>query len=262
MLVENRAAVAVPQLPAAVQATGLVVRKSSPDILLAVHMYSPDNTLDQQYISNYFTLHIRDELLRLPGVGDLGGRAARDYAMRIWIDPDKAAARNLTVEDVVSALRVAQRPGGRRLGRRAAVRNRRRRAASSTSQTEGLLTTPQEFGDIIVKRDAAGRITRVSDVARVELGAADYTTDALPGIRQDNGALIMRNAAAVGILQLPGANGLATADARQVDDEAAGARTSRPASATRSSTTPPNTSAPRSPRWRRRWSSRSSWWSS
>ena len=92
VLVENRAAVAVPQLPAAVQATGLIVRKSSPDILLAVHMYSPDNTLDQQYISNYFTLHVRDELLRLPGVGDLGSRAARDYAMRIWIDPDKAAA--------------------------------------------------------------------------------------------------------------------------------------------------------------------------
>jgi hydrophobe/amphiphile efflux-1 (HAE1) family protein len=211
VLVENRAAVAVPQLPAAVQATGLVVRKSSPDILLAVHMYSPDNTLDQQYISNYFTLHIRDELLRLPGVGDLGGRAARDYAMRIWIDPDKAAARNITVEDVVSALQshniqvaagsVGEPPFGTGGG-----------ARQLDVQTEGLLTTPQEFGDIVVKRDTAGRITRVSDVSRVELGAADYTTDAHLGIRQDNGALIMRNAAAVGILQLPGANGLATAD--------------------------------------------------
>src|SRR5580704_12702243 len=105
VLTENRAAVALPQLPSAVQATGLVVRKSSPDLLLAVHLYSPDNTLDQQYISNYFTLHIHDELLRLPGVGDLGSRAARDYAMRIWIDPDKAAQRNLTVDDVVGALR-------------------------------------------------------------------------------------------------------------------------------------------------------------
>ena len=72
---------------------------------MAVHMYSPDGSLDQQYIANYVGLHVRDELLRLPGVGDIGSRAARDYAMRIWIDPDKAAARNLTVDDVVAALR-------------------------------------------------------------------------------------------------------------------------------------------------------------
>jgi HAE1 family hydrophobic/amphiphilic exporter-1 len=211
VLVENRAAVAIPQLPSAVQATGLVVRKSSPDLLLAVHMYSPDNSLDQQYISNYFTLHIRDELLRLPGVGDLGSRAARDYAMRIWIDPDKAAQRNLTVDDVVSALRahnvqvaagsIGEPPFG---------------AGSSARQldvqTLGLLTTPAQFGDIVVKRDAQGRITKVSDVARVELGAADYTTDAYLAIRQGNGAVVSHHAAAVGILQLPGANGLETAE--------------------------------------------------
>jgi hydrophobe/amphiphile efflux-1 (HAE1) family protein len=211
VLVENRAAVAVPQLPAAVQATGLVVRKASPDLLLAVHFYSPDNSLDQQYISNYFTLHVRDELLRLPGVGDLGGRAARDYAMRIWIDPDKAAQRQLTVEDVVSALRahniqvaagsIGVPPFGPGVG-----------AQQLNIQTEGLLTTPQQFGDIVVKRDAAGRITRVSDVARVELGAADYTTDAYLIERQPDGQVVTHHAAAVGVLQLPGANGLATAD--------------------------------------------------
>jgi hydrophobe/amphiphile efflux-1 (HAE1) family protein len=210
VLVENRAAVAVPQLPAAVQATGLVVRKASPDILLAVHMYSPDNTLDQQYISNYFTLHVRDQLLRVPGVGDLGSRAARDYAMRIWIDPDKAAERNLTVDDVVNALRahniqvaagsVGEPPFGPGGG-----------ARQLDVQTLGLLTTPQEFGDIVVKADAAGRITRVSDVARVELGAADYTTDAYLAIKDAGGAVISHHAAAVGILALPGANGLATA---------------------------------------------------
>ncbi|HEY1750451.1 MAG TPA: efflux RND transporter permease subunit [Caulobacteraceae bacterium] len=211
VLVENRAAVAVPQLPSAVQATGLVVRKASPDILLAVHMYSPDNSLDQQYISNYFTLHIRDQLLRLPGVGDLGGRAARDYAMRIWIDPDKAAERNLTVEDVVSALRahniqvaagsVGEPPFGPGGG-----------ARQLDVQTLGLLTTPQQFGDIVVKSDADGRVTKVSDVARVELGAADYTTDAYLAIRDAGGAVISHHAAAVGILALPGANGLATAE--------------------------------------------------
>jgi HAE1 family hydrophobic/amphiphilic exporter-1 len=211
VLTENRAAVALPQLPAAVQATGLVVRKSSPDLLLAVHMYSPDNTLDQQYISNYFTLHIRDELLRLPGVGDLGARAARDYAMRIWIDPDEAAQRGLTVDDIVSALRahnvqvaagaIGQPPFGPGGG-----------ASQYNVQALGLLTTPQQFGDIVVKRDAQNRYTRVSDVARVELGAADYTTDAYLAIRQPDGQVVSHHAAAVGILQLPGANGLATAE--------------------------------------------------
>jgi hydrophobe/amphiphile efflux-1 (HAE1) family protein len=212
VLVENRAAVAVPQLPAAVQATGLVVRKSSPDLLLAIHFYSPDNTLDQQYISNYYTLHVRDELLRIPGVGDANSRAARDYAMRIWIDPDKAAQRNLTVDDIVSALRshniqvaagsIGEPPFGTSAG-----------ARQEDIQTLGLLTTPQQFGDIIVKSDGAGRVTRVSDVARVELGAADYTTDAHLALRDTGGAIITHNAAAVGVLQLPGANGLATADA-------------------------------------------------
>ena len=189
VLVENRAAVAVPQLPAAVQATGLVVRKASPDLLLAVHFFSPDNSLDQQYISNYFTLHVRDELLRLPGVGDLGGRAARDYAMRIWIDPDKAAERNLTVDDVVNALRahniqvaagsIGVPPFGPGVG-----------AQQLNIQAEGLLTTPEQFGDIIVKLDAQSRITKVSDVARVELGAADYTTDAYLAINDGHGAVI------------------------------------------------------------------------
>jgi hydrophobe/amphiphile efflux-1 (HAE1) family protein len=211
VLTENRAAVAVPQLPAAVQATGLVVRKSSPDLLLAVHFYSPDNTLDQQYISNYFTLHVRDELLRLPGVGDIGSRAARDYAMRIWIDPDKAAQRNLTVEDVVTALRAhniqvaAGSLGEPPFGAGAPARQ-------LYIETLGLLTSPQQFGDIVIKTDGEGRITKVSDVARVELGAADYTTDAYLAINDGKGAIISRHAAAVGILQLPGANGLATAN--------------------------------------------------
>jgi hydrophobe/amphiphile efflux-1 (HAE1) family protein len=212
VLVENRAAVAVPQLPAAVQATGLIVRKSAPDLLLAVHFYSPDNSLTQQYISNYFTLHIRDELFRIPGVGDIGGRAARDYAMRIWIDPDKAAERNLTVDDIVSALRshniqvAAGSLGEPPFGNAASARQ-------LDIQTLGLLTTPEQFGDIIVKRDDAGRVTKISDVARVELGAADYTTDAHLVLHDTRGAIITYNAAAVGVQQLPGANGLATADA-------------------------------------------------
>src|SRR5580698_8861366 len=211
VLTENRVAVALPSLPSEVQQTGVVVRKASPDFLMAVHFYSPDNSFDQQYISNYFTLHVRDEMLRQPGVGDLGGRAARDYAMRVWIDPDKAAQRNLTVDDVVNALRahntqvaagsIGVPPFGPGIG-----------AQQLNIQTEGLLTTPQQFGDIVIKSDAAGRYTRVSDVARVELGAADYTTDAYLIERQPDGKVVTHHAAAVGVLQLPGANGLATAE--------------------------------------------------
>ena len=203
VLVQNRAQVAVPQLPTVVQQTGLVVRKATPDILLAVHFYSPDQSLTQQYIANYVTLHVHDQLLRLPGVGDIGSRAARDYSMRIWIDPDKAAQRNLTVEDIVSALKshnvqvaagaINQPPVGTGSG-----------AFTYNVETQGLLTTPQQFADIIVKRDAQGRITRISDVARVELGAADYTTDAY---------LSGYHAAAQGILQQPGTNALDTANA-------------------------------------------------
>ena len=203
VLVQNRAQIAVPQLPTVVQQTGLVVRKATPDILLAVHFYSPDQSLTQQYIANYVTLHVHDQLLRIPGVGDISSRASRDYSMRIWIDPDKAAQRNLTVEEIVAALKshnaqvaagaINQPPIGGGGG-----------AYTYNVQTEGLLTTPQEFADIIVKRDAQGRITRISDVARVELGAADYTTDAyLSGF----------HAAAQGILQQPGSNALDTADA-------------------------------------------------
>jgi hydrophobe/amphiphile efflux-1 (HAE1) family protein len=214
VLTENRVAVALPTLPAEVQQTGVVVRKASPDFLLAVHFYSPDNSLDQQYISNYFTLHVRDEMLRQPGVGDLGGRAARDYAMRIWIDPDKAAQRNLTVDDVVAALRshntqvAAGSVGAPPFGPGGA-------SQQLNIDTLGLLTTPQQFGEIVVKRDASGRITRVADVARVDLGAADYTTDATLGIREPDGTIETHNAAAVGALQLPGANALNTAGAIQ-----------------------------------------------
>jgi HAE1 family hydrophobic/amphiphilic exporter-1 len=203
VLVENRVATATPLLPPEVVAAGVTVRKSSPDFLMAVHMYSPDGSLDQQYIANYVGLHIRDVLLRVPGVGDIGSRAARDYAMRIWIDPDKAAARDLTVEDVVAALsshnvQVAAGSLGQPPQQHGAS------AYQLNVETLGRLTTPQQFGDIIVKTDAQGRATRVSDVARVELGAADYTTNAY---------MNEKNAVALGVLQQPGSNALQTAEA-------------------------------------------------
>jgi HAE1 family hydrophobic/amphiphilic exporter-1 len=203
VLVENRVATATPLLPAEVVASGVTVRKSSTDFLMAVHMYSPDGSLDQKYIANYFGLHIKDALLRIPGVGDIGSRAARDYSMRIWIDPDRAAARGLTTDDVVAALKShnVQVAAG-------AIGQPPQNGGASAYQLDvealGRLSTTQQFGDIIVKTDAQGRQTRVSDVARVELGAADYTTDAF---------LNQQPAVASGILQQPGSNALQTADA-------------------------------------------------
>ena len=209
VLVENRVAAATPLLPAEVVQAGVTVRKSSSDILLAVHTYSPDGSLDQQYIANYVGLHIRDAILRIPGVGDANSRAARDYSMRIWIDPDRAAARDLTVTDIVSALRshnvqvaagaIGQAPeahGGS--------------AYQYNIEALGRLTTPEQFGDIIVKTDPQGRATRVSDVARVELGAADYTTNAY---------MNNYNAVAIGVLSQPGSNALTTAAAVRAEME-------------------------------------------
>ena len=210
-LVENRVDTAKPRLPQEIQSTGITVRKSSPDILLAVHMYSPDKSLTQQYVANYVTLQIQNPLLRLQGVGDVSTRAARDYSIRIWIDPDKAAARNLTVDDIVTQLRnhnvqvAAGNIGSPPFGDNSA-------AYQLQVQTQGRLVTPAEFADIVIKRDDQGRITRVSDVARVELGAATYTTNAYLGTL-NNGKPDTYPAAAIGILQQPGTNALQAADA-------------------------------------------------
>ena len=214
VLVQNRVATALPLLPQEIQATGVVVRQSSPDLLLAIHLYSPDRSLDPQYIANYATLQIHDDLLRLPGVGDISTRGARDYSMRIWIDPDKAAARSLTVDDIVGALRshnvqvaagaLNQPPFGPNGG-----------SYQLNVQTKGLLTEPSEFANIIVKTDAQGRYTRISDVARVELGAQDYTTSAY---LNDNPAV------ALIMFEQPGANALKTADEIQAEMKRLSAR--------------------------------------
>ena len=203
VLVENRVATATPLLPPEVTQAGVTVRKSSTDFLMAVHMYSPDGSLDQKYIANYFGLHVHDALLRIPGVGDIGSRAARDYSMRIWIDPDRAAARGLTTDDIVNSLKshniqvAAGSVGQPPLSQGAS-------AFQLNVEALGRLSTVQQFADIIIKTDPQGRQTRVSDVARVELGAADYTTDAF---------LNQQPAVASGVLQQPGSNALQTADA-------------------------------------------------
>jgi HAE1 family hydrophobic/amphiphilic exporter-1 len=202
VLVQNRVSVAQPRLPKEVSDIGVTVRKASPDLLLAVQLLSPDHSRTYQYVANYATLYVRDALLRINGVGDLNIRGARDYAMRIWIDPDRAAARGLTVDDITSAL------ASHNVQVAAGAVGAPPFAAGGTPfqlnvEALGRLSDPQQFLDIIVKTDATGRITRVSDVARVEMGAQDYTSsayiDAEPAVN-------------LGVLQLPGTNALQTAD--------------------------------------------------
>jgi hydrophobe/amphiphile efflux-1 (HAE1) family protein len=200
VLVQNRVSIAVPRLPEEVQRLGVTVRKKSPDLMLVIHLISPDGRLDQQYISNYATINVRDVLARLDGVGDTTLFGARDYAMRIWLDPAKVQSRNLTATDVVNALRAANvqvaagainQPPARAPG-----------AFEIAVQTLGRLSTPDQFNEIVVASDEDGRVTRIRDIARVELGAEAYTSNAY----LDN-----QVASAIGIYQRPGSNALATA---------------------------------------------------
>src|SRR6266576_869165 len=201
VLVQNRVSIAQPQLPEEVQRLGITVKKNSPDLLMVIHLSSPDGSRDQLYMSNYATLNIKDVLARLDGVGDVRVFGARDYSMRVWLDPEKIAARNLTAGEVVAALRaqnvqvasgVLNQPPMPKPG-----------AFQLNVETLGRLTDPRQFANVIVKTDPDGRVTRIRDVARVELGAQDYGANAY---------LDQRQAVALLIFQRPGSNALATAD--------------------------------------------------
>lgn len=202
VLVQNRVALAEPRLPEEVRRSGVTVRKNSPDFLMVIHLNSPDGTRDQLYMSNYATLQIKDVLARLKGVGDVRIFGARDYAMRIWLDPDKVAARLLTPAEVVAALRaqnvqvasgVINQPPVPLPG-----------AFQLNVETLGRLSDEKEFGNIIVKNDSAtGAVTRLRDIARIDLAAQDYSLNAY---------LDDRPAVAIAVFQAPGSNALATAD--------------------------------------------------
>src|SRR5262245_59817325 len=172
MLTQNRVQDALSRLPEDVQRLGVQVRKAIPSILLAIHIYSPDESRDTLYLSNYATLHIKDVLARLPGVGDVQFQGGRDYAMRIWLDPDKVATRDLSANEVLSALRAQN------LQVSAGILNqppsRSDEAYQINVEALGRLSTPEQFADIIVKSDGRGRVTRIRDIGRVEVGAADY----------------------------------------------------------------------------------------
>ncbi|PWT86917.1 MAG: hydrophobe/amphiphile efflux-1 family RND transporter, partial [Proteobacteria bacterium] len=184
MLTQNRVQDTLPRLPEDVQRLGVQVRKATPNILLAVHLLSPDGSRDNLYMSNYATLHVKDALARLPGVGDVQLFGARDYAMRIWLDPDKVAANSLNASEVLAALRAQNIQVSAGILNQPPVPSRE--AYQLNVQTLGRLSTPQQFADIVLKSDAQGRVTRLRDVGRVEVGAADYGstafTDRGPGL--------------------------------------------------------------------------------
>ncbi|EMI19194.1 transporter, hydrophobe/amphiphile efflux-1 (HAE1) family [Rhodopirellula maiorica SM1] len=201
VLVQNRVAVAESRLPEQVRQIGVTTKKLIPDMLMVVHLNSPDDSRDQLYISNYAFLNVRDALMRLDGVGDIRIAGGNEYAMRIWLDIEKMTHVDLTAGDVIEAVRqqniqvaagVIGQPPIDQTG-----------AFQLNVTTQGRLRESDEFGDIIVKRGDDGRVTRLSDVARIELGAQDYSRlsylDGKPAI-------------AVLVYQRPGTNAVDTAE--------------------------------------------------
>ncbi|MEM9705379.1 MAG: multidrug efflux RND transporter permease subunit [Pseudomonadota bacterium] len=201
VLVQNRVALAEPRLPEPVRRLGVQTIKANPDALLVVHLYSPDESRDQLYISNYARLQMRDQLQRLDGVGQIQSFGFREFSMRIWIDPERAASFGLTGGDIVEALRAQNvQVAGGVLG---APPTSAQGAFEVSVQTLGRLSEPEQFEDVIVKTSENGRQVRLRDVARVELGARDYNT---------NAKLDGSPALAMLFNQQPGSNALATAE--------------------------------------------------
>ena len=201
--VQNRVAIAQPRLPSDVRNIEVTVAKASPDLMMVVHLYSPDKSRDTLFISNYASIRVIDVLNRINGVGSITVFGGRDYSMRVWLDPDRLQALGLTTGDVVAALQ------GQNVQVASGVLSQppvdQPRAFQVAVQTLGRLADPAEFADILVKQTATA-VVRLKDVARVELAALDYTT---------NSYLDRDPAVALGIFQLPGSNALATAKAVQ-----------------------------------------------
>ncbi|MEN3943906.1 efflux RND transporter permease subunit, partial [Prosthecobacter sp. SYSU 5D2] len=200
--VQNRVAQVLPKLPEEVRRFGVTTVKSSPDLTMVVHILSPNDRYDELYLRNYATLNVKDELARLPGVGQVQLFGGGEYAMRVWIDPDKAAARGLTSSDVVNAIReqnvqvaagvIGQQPVGKSV------------PFELTINTKGRLVSEEEFGNIIVKVGQYGEKLRLKDVARLEMGSSEYALRSL---------LNNKRAVGVPIFQLPGANALSLSQA-------------------------------------------------
>jgi len=208
VLVQNRVALAEPFLPEEVQRQGVNVRKNSPDLMMVIHVLSPDASRDSLYVSNYARTQVIDRLARINGVGEARLVAERAYAMRVWIDPERAYTLGLTANDVVSGLRQNN------VQIAAGVINRQpiesKGGFEYSVQTRGRLLSAEEFAETIVKRGEDGRLVRLKDVARTELAARDYST---------NGYLDDDQALPVVIFQRPGSNALDTAQALRAEME-------------------------------------------
>ncbi len=195
--VQNRVSQALPRLPEEVRQLGVTTVKSATDLSLVIHLVSPDNRYDMVYLRNYALLQVKDVLARIPGVGQVLMFGAGDYAMRVWLDPSKVAARGLSAGDVVRAIReqnvqvAAGVVGGPPMPERVAYQ--------LSINARGRLLDEREFGDVIVKAGADGEVTRLRDVARIELAAGDYALRSM----LDN-----KEAVAIAIFQAPGSNAL------------------------------------------------------
>src|SRR6266850_2220689 len=198
--VQNRVSTAQPRLPADVRNIGVTVTKASPDLMMVVHLYSPDQSRDTLFISNFATLEVKDPLTRIEGVGSITAFGSRDYSMRIWLDPDRLQSLGMTAGDVTLALQ------GQNVQVASGVLNQppvdQPGAFQVAVKTLGRLADPDEFGNIVIKQTATA-VVRLREVARVELAALDYTT---------NSYLDLDPAVALAIFQRPGSNALTTAN--------------------------------------------------
>jgi multidrug efflux pump len=215
VLVQNRVNLALPSLPGEVKQTGVSVKKKSPSILLVVNLISPKGTYNQLYLSNYATINLRDELAQIKGVGDVTYLGQLDYSMRAWLDPDRMAARDLSASDVVAALREQNvQVAAGSLGRPPVPTGQ---AFQYTLSTLGRLTTPDEFGEIVVKTGASGEITRMRDLVtdvRKDADGVTYGGIQLGAKTEDTAcSLDGQPSIGLGIFQQPGSNALATAEA-------------------------------------------------
>jgi multidrug efflux pump len=212
--VQNRVAQTLPRLPQEVQRLGVTTEKTSPDLLMVVHLISPDKRYNMLYLANYAVLQVKDELSRLQGVGNVQIFGAGDFSMRVWLDPNKLASHNLTATDVVRAIREQNVQVAAGVLGAPPVANPQN-AFQLLVNTQGRLTTEEEFGNIIVR--AAPQITRIRDVGRVELGASTYALRSL---------LNNEPAVAIPISQRPGSNALETS--KQVRETMARLKTQFP----------------------------------
>src|SRR5713101_253300 len=195
--VQNRVSQSLPKLPEEVRRLGVTTVKQSPDLTMVVHLFSPNGRYDEVYLRNYATLQVKDVLARIPGAGDVEVFGSGDYAMRVWLNPDKIAARNLTASDVVNAIReqnvqvaagaVGQQPVSQPVNFELQI------------NAKGRLLSEDEFGQIIVKTGSNGEKTLLKDLARLELGASGYSLRSL---------LNNKTAVALPIFQSPGANAI------------------------------------------------------